>query len=247
MKKLFLAVIILTTLTTMAMAKAKVFSQQTIECVKTNATIQIDGQMDEAWEASNVYSMYVVSTTNKPLSPAEVRTMYDNQNLYIFMKTKDKDVKASETKPDGSTCQDDVLEFFLRPGVNCPWYYNAEINALGTAYTAKNHVGGGGNDTHWSKMWDPTFDYAIYIKGTINNCDDIDGYWTLEVKLPFSTIDVLKGMAPKAGDKWMCNFAKYDYSIYLPADINGIELCSVCHTDAVWFHELVNYCPLIFK
>ena len=225
--------------------KTKVFKQQTVTCVKTKDTIEIDGIMEKAWEKSNVYGMYVVQTTKKPLSPAEIRTMYDDENLYVFMKTKDKDITAYETRTDESTCADDVMEIFLRPGKNAPWYYNAEINALGTAYTAKNHSGNK-DQIRWRHLWNPDLEYAIHIEGTLNNPYDTDKYWTLEVKIPFAQLDYLNGKTPKAGDVWTCNFAKYDYSIYLPLDIDGIELCSICHTDACWFHELVNYCPFVF-
>ena len=187
-------------------------------------------------------------TTNKPaISTGTVRALYDDQNIYIYLKAKDKDIKAYVDQTDGPTCEDDVLEIFLRPGKNCSWYYNAEINAIGTAYTGKNHVGGGGIARHWAKLWDPAIDYAVFIKGTLNNSNDVDEYWTLEAKIPFSTLDVLKDNSPKPGDVWYCNFAKYDYSIYLPAEIEGLELATTSHTHNVWFHEVPNYCPLVFK
>ena len=247
MKKNFsLLLILILCCSLYAKDEIKVYKQQKIECIKTAQSITIDGILDDSWKNAKVNNMYVVSTTKKPFSFGEARTMYDNENLYVFLKGKDKDITAYETKTDGSTYFDDVLEIFLRPGINCPWYYNAEINALGTAYTGKNHVGSS-LGTRWGHLWNPEMDYAVYIKGTINNCDDIDEYWCLEAKIPFSCLDVLNGSVPKAGDIWTCNFAKYDYSIYLPAEIDGQELCSVCHTQNVFFHELVNYCPLIFK
>lgn len=244
MKKILIIAITLLIMSTFAYAETKIYKQQNIECIKVTEPIVIDGKMDNSWNKAKEYGMYVLNTTNEPLSTVKVRTMYDNNNIYVFFKTKDKDIKAFETRVDGSTCLDDVLEIFLRPA-NCNWYYNAEINALGTAYTGKNHVGGGWHSNHSAMLWNPSLEYKIFIDGTINNPYDIDKYWTLEAKIPFNQFDELKGKAPKAGDIWTCNFAKYDYSIYLPN--GGIELATTCHVDNAGFHQPENYCPLIFK
>lgn len=247
MKKTLLFLIALVLLSgTLFADDLKEFPQQKIICSKTSENIVIDGVFDSAWNNAKSYSMYAVTTDKAPLTAGTVRTMYDNENIYVILKAVDKDIFAYETKTDGTTCLDDVLEIFLRPGKTCPWYYNAEINALGTAYTGKNHVGGGGGSARWGHLWNPDLDYKVKITGTINNPNDIDKYWILEAKIPFATLDVLKGKTPKAGDVWYCNFAKYDYSIYLPASMNGMELATVCHTNNVAFHELINYCPLVF-
>lgn len=248
MKKLFMLIFVLSFMCLYAYAdgELKVFEQQKIYCVKTSETIEIDGNYDKAWDKALPVSMYSVTTVKEPLTPATVRCLYDDQNIYIFMKAKDKDITAYELKADGSTCQDDVLEIFLRCGAKSNWYYNAEINAIGTAYTGKNHVGGGTISQRAGHLWNPDIDYAIHIQGTVNNYTDTDQFWTLEVKIPFAQLDELKGKAPKAGDVWYCNFAKYDYSIYLK-EFSGMELATVCHTNNVAFHEIINYCPLIFK
>jgi len=227
--------------------KTKVFKQQSITCVKTNDKIKIDGIMDDAWKNSKVYSMYTLATKDKPLSKSECRTMYGDDAIYFFLKSYDKDVWALETELDGPTCLDDVLEVFLRTSPTCPWYYNFEINAIETAYHARNHVGGGGSVKRWSSAWNPKVKYAVHIEGTQNNPNDIDKYWTLELKVPYTELDTLNGKAPKPGDVWMVNLAKYDYSIYLPATMNGTELSTICVTDAGSYHELVNYCPMTFK
>lgn len=244
MKKTLLFVTLFLIISSFLYAEVTKYDQQKIECIKTTKEVVIDGKLDEAWTNSKSYGMYVLNTTVIPNSIANVRCMYDNDNLYIYMKAKDKDLKAYETKTDGATCLDDVLEIFLRPA-NCNWYYNAEINVIGTAYTGKNHVGGGWHSNHSAMLWNPSFEYKIFTKGTINNPYDVDEYWTLEAKIPFAQLDELKGQAPKAGDVWTCNFAKYDYSIYLPN--GGIELATTCHVDNAGFHQPENYSLLIFK
>ncbi|MFH1903301.1 MAG: carbohydrate-binding family 9-like protein [Candidatus Omnitrophota bacterium] len=145
---------------------------------------------------------------------------------------------------------EDVLEVFLKPDpVAHPDgpdpYYNFEINALGTVLDAFNvKRGGAGNYTRWSDWNCEGLKIAIQIKGTLNDWRDKDEYWTLEVAIPFAGLPSLNGKAPKKGNVWLFNLARYDYSVYLP---NGVELSSYSPLSWANFHLYEDWAKLRFE
>lgn len=215
-------------------------------CPYTSESIKVDGLLDEAaWEQAATLSFVIPATLKETVSKAEGKLIWGDNYLYVGIKAYDKDVWSYFTKHDSTTCNEDVLEVFVKPSLTEDHYYNFEINAINTVYDASNakRYAGGGDHHRWSS-WDcPNFKSAVHVKGTLNNQEDQDEYWQLEIAIPFASLPSLKGRTPVAGDKWVFHLSRYDYSIYLD---DGVELSSTSLLGKVDFHNAKDWSTLEF-
>jgi hypothetical protein len=183
-------------------------------------------------------------THEEPLSKTEGRILWDDRCLYVGFKAHDKDIFSYFTERDSRTCDEDVLEVFLKPDAAKDPYYNFEINAINTVYDALNlKRGAGGSDHHRWSRWDCAgLKSAVFIQGTLNDPSDVDEFWQLEVAIPFAGLPTLTG-PPRVGDRWLFHLARYDYSVYLP---EGVELSSCAPLTRVDFHRYEHWISLHF-
>ncbi len=213
-------------------------------CYYTTEPITIDGKISEpAWGAAPVLDFAIPAGGGVPVSPTEGRLLWDEAYLYVSFKAIDKDIWSTLTERDSATFRNDVLEIFVKPPAVKEKYYNFEINALGTVFDARNAPG-----IPWEvrKQWDcKGLEHKITIKGTLNQRDDKDSYWQMEVAIPFSSLPVYKQGTPRPGEQWRFHLARYDYSVYLPDD--GKELSSCAPLEKVDFHRHEDWLPLVFK
>jgi len=227
------------------MAAAKSYS-----CNFTNVPVSIDGLLDDpVWETAQALEFRVPATHAKPKGPSHGRVLWDDRYLYVGIKAEDKDIWGHFTARDSRTCEEDVLEVFLKPHRDRSAYYNFEINPLGTVYDAFNvRRGAGGGDHHRWSRWDcEGLVVGVDVKGSINDWRDVDEYWSLEVAIPFASLPTLEGRAPKPGDTWKFHLARYDYSVYLEA---GVELSSTTrftNTRGSYFHRFEDWQILKFQ
>ena len=214
-------------------------------CRRASGKITIDGKLDEAaWQNAKVTTLFVPVTDTKPLSKTEARVLWDDNYLYVSYVAFDKDIWAIFTTPNSPTCQEDCLECFIQPNPKTQPYYNFEINALGTVFSAYHITrNAGGADGHrW--LWNcKGLRVGIQIDGTLSDPSDVDRRWQMEIAIPFAELPSLNGKQPKTGDVWRFLLARYDYSIYLP---DGMELSCNSHLTKVDFHEAKEWSELRF-
>ena len=221
-------------------------TKKVYNCNYTSGPIKIDGLLDEpAWQTAETLRFFIPVTHKKPISKTEAKLLWDKKYLYVGFKAYDKDIWSYYKERDDPTCQEDVLEIFFKTDPVKEPYYSFEINALNTVYDAfnlrRNKAGG---DRRWSKWNCQGLKSAVKIEGTLNNPQDIDEYWHLEVAIPFSDLATLKAKIPKPGDEWLFHLARYDYSVYLP---EGVELSSCATLSEVDFHKYEDWFTLRFK
>ena len=193
-------------------------------CNYADEPIKIDGVLDEpAWKNAEVLHFKIPRSLKEPVSKTEAKILWDDKYLYVSFKAYDKDVWSYKKERDSSTCDDDVLEVFVKPRPDKDPYYNFEINALTTVFDAYNvkRWAGGGRHHRWSRWNCSGLKLAVHVEGTLNNWKDQDKYWRMEVAIPFAELQSIDGKTPAAGDIWLFLLGRYDFSIYLP---NGREL-----------------------
>jgi hypothetical protein len=216
------------------------------ECPFTDKPVKVDGILDDdAWKIATDLKLVTPIENKEPLSKTEAKVCWDQDHLYVGFKAYDKDIWSYYKEKDSMTCNEDVLEVFFKPDLNAEPYYNFEINALNAVYDAYNFKkGAGGSSGHRWAAWDcKNLKSAITIKGTLNNWEDVDEYWILEMAIPFADLPSLKGKRPQPGDVWLLHVARYDYSVYLP---NGLELSSSAHFTQCDFHHWQDWPKLKF-
>lgn len=219
---------------------------QIYSCHYTNEPLKIDGHLDEkAWQKAKTLDFFV-PVTNKPvISKTEGKVLWNEKYLYVGFKAYDKDIWGYLTEHDSATCQEDVLEIFLRPDIKKNPYYNFEINALGTVYDAFSMSRrAGGVDHHRWRRWNcKGLKVGIQIKGTLNDYTDEDEYWQMEVAIPFASLPTLNGRPPAGGDLWQFHLSRYDYSVYLK---DGMELSSCAKLKHADFHNADDWMRMKF-
>lgn len=224
-------------------------ADEVYECRFTSASISVNGLIDKpAWQIAPVLEFFVPVCHATPQSISYGRMLWDETYLYVSIKAYDKDIWGYHTERDSQTCNEDVLEVFLKPDRNHTAYYNFEINPLGTVYDAFNvKRGAGGEDHHrWSRWNCEGLLVGVNIKGTLNKWDDVDEYWCLEVAIPFAGLPTLQGRHPKPGETWDFHLARYDYSVYLD---EGVELSSTARfrtSQGSFFHRYEEWQTMRF-
>ena len=77
--------------------------------------------------------------------------------------------------------------------------------------------------------WNPDFVSAVSVDGTLNDPDDVDQGWTVEVALPWAALatdirDVMNGQSlpPNVGDRWRLNLYRWERP-RVGTDVTGEE------------------------
>ena len=65
---------------------------------------------------------------------AYAQIAYDDEAILVHLSTKERVIRAVETGPLGSPCEDSCLEFFFCPNENDMRYFNIEFNMNGCVY-----------------------------------------------------------------------------------------------------------------
>jgi hypothetical protein len=140
----------------------------------------IDGRIEAVWESGRLFSDFVQYEPNV-FAPASVKTdvffLYDSNNLYLAARLVQTShtIKASQGKRDAGIVQDgDHVIFLLDPLRNGNFAYYFVVNPA-------NAVADGILDASgtWDPKWDGIFDRQTAVS---------DSEWTVEIKIPLSTI-----------------------------------------------------------
>ena len=186
-------------------------------CIKTDKKPVIDGVLEkEFWEKIvSTGNFYVAGDSKKRgQSKTEVKMAWDYENLYIAWTAEDRNIIAETTASDGDVWWDDVVEVFISPWNDRYHYYEIDINAKGTVFDAEieNHL-----EQEWYQglKLDKSFtatnmQVAIKIDGTINQPNDSDRRYTVEIAIPFASFAPTRECPPTDGANWRLNFFRGD-------------------------------------
>jgi len=188
-------------------------------CYKTNETIMIDGKMeDPAWEKAAWTQQFVdIEGLDKPAPtyPTQAKMLWDDEYFYIAAKLTEPHVWGTITERDAVIFQDNDFEIFIDPDGDGHNYYEFEMNAYNTVWDLlmlwPYHIGRGPNHVfNWNN---PGLLTGVHISGTINDPNDTDEYWSVEIAFPWSALRELapKRQAPASGDQWRVNFSRVDW------------------------------------
>ncbi len=194
------------------------YNPPTYVCYKAPARIKIDGKLSpEEWDAIPWTSSFVDIEGDKrptPLLQTRAKMTHDDNGMYFAVLMEEPNVWATITEHDGVIYQDNDFEIFLNPTNDTHNYLEYEVNALGTEwdlfltqpYRDKPIVL---NNWEYAGMKS-----AVYVDGTLNNPNDTDRSWSVEVYIPWSSIyQMAGGQAPKEGDHIRTNFSRVEWTL----------------------------------
>ena len=140
---------------------------------------------------------------------AEVKMMYDKENIYLIFRVRDRNVRCITNKINGPVWQDSAVEFFFSPDADSPLlYFNLETNCGGTALLHYNVI-----PRRESKRLTEEEIKQIELAHSLPEIVDPEiketVTWTLEYKIPFSLLEKYsKVTRPGKGVEWRANFYK---------------------------------------
>lgn len=110
---------------------------------------------------------------------------WDDNYFYAAFKVDDPNVVGTNTKLASNPWEDDCVEIFIETdnahhkGRSAHTIHMAVSAAGGSAFTV------GSEDGTWTKKPIVSFKYQASIEGTINNPDDLDAGYTVELAIPW--------------------------------------------------------------
>ena len=192
--------------------------QPVYKVAKTKDTFAIDGKMDEAaWKNAQVVSFDYFFRGDKPVDKqkSKFRMMWDDANFYLFYEFEDTSLTARETKFDARPYLDDCAEFFVVPVPDSVYmHFGFEVNITKAAYDYIVLWRYHNNRTIFLRGYNPTYEVGVTYDGTINNDKDKDKGWTMEFKIPFSTLSDFNNLnRPRPGVRWAFQAVRQDRNL----------------------------------
>ncbi|PRD49138.1 carbohydrate-binding family 9-like protein [Sphingobacterium haloxyli] len=184
--------------------------------MKTNMPIAIDGKDDEkAWALAPWTEAFVdIEGDAKavPVYTTKVKMLWDDTHLFIYARMEEPHVWGYLTKRDTIIYHDNDFEIFIKPFEQPSFYYEIEVNPLNTILDLvmpKPYRFGGDALMHWDVK---NLKSAVHVEGTLNDPDDTDQYWSIEMAIPFNSLTTFSRKAiPKLGDYWRINFSRVQW------------------------------------
>lgn len=188
-------------------------------CQSTSSPLTIDGKDDEPdWQAmpwSELFGDIEGPDAPTPFLKTQVKMLWDKDYLYILARLQETDLWATFTERESIIFHENNFEVFIDPDWDTHNYYELEINALGTTWdlmlTKPYRMMG-----RAVSAWDITgLKKGIYLEGTLNNPDDIDTGWMVELAIPFHILAECAPhrSAPRPGDIWRINFSRVEWDL----------------------------------
>lgn len=221
--KRFLTLIALLTFSITAIAQANLEQIRNMQsppkvyaAPKTATTITIDGKDNEEiwkrtpWSADFIDIEGIIK--KKPLYNTRFKMTWDEHNLYIYARLEEPHIWGTLTKHDAIIYHDNDFEVFIKPRRHAANYYEIEINALNTIMDLmmnKPYRLGGEAIMHWDVKG---LKSAIHVEGTLNNPQDKDQYWSIEMAIPFQSLGAFgQKPTPNINDYWQINFSRVQW------------------------------------
>ena len=185
--------------------------------LRTAENMIIDGKDDEKdWSKAPWTQMFTDIETGGQIDPeqqARCKMLWDNHNLYLFVKLRERNLWASIRNHDAMVFQDNAFEMFVAPSEETYNYFEFQINAYGTVwdlFMPKPYRNGGTGLTSWDIKG---LQKAIYLDGTLNNSEDTDRSWNIELAVPFTAVHMNGSHNPAIGTIWRMNFSRVQWEL----------------------------------
>lgn len=186
-------------------------------CLKSPHPIVLTGKLDDpAWQLAEWTSDFVDIEGDlqpKPPFQTRVKMLWDDRYFYVAAVLEEPHIWATLTEHDSVIFQDNDFEVFIDPDGDNHQYYEYEINALGTDWDlrlVKPYRDGGPALNEWEI---PGLKKAVHINGTVNDPNDTDHSWSLELAFPWDVLAEFSTVPspPRVGDQWRVNFSRVEW------------------------------------
>jgi hypothetical protein len=153
----------------------------------------IDGKLNEAiWR--NARPIQLEYLINGPIihptdTAGDLRMLLCNDMLYVGVVVFDTDIFSNFTNRDDRLWHQDAIEIFFKPDVENSLYFEFQFSPAGVIYDARWPNQQVVNPQLLHRKWNgENLQWETHIQGTLNQHDDTDQQWSLEVAIPLKTL-----------------------------------------------------------
>ena len=184
-------------------------------CYRTEGTLNIDGKLDEpSWQkAPSTEAFEDISGKGfaTPKYETTAKMLWDDDYLYVGAILEEPNIVAKLYQRDTIIYYDNDFEVFIDPDTDGHNYFEIEVNANNVLFDLildkPYRVGG-----DFLLQWDcPGIKSAIHVEGTLNNPNDTDKYWSVEMAIPRQALTLSFNNLLKAGNVWRINFSRVEW------------------------------------
>ncbi|NJX14395.1 carbohydrate-binding family 9-like protein [Tamlana crocina] len=180
--------------------------------------LKIDGLGNEtSWRNAPYSDVFIdIKGVETPKYKTQVKMLWDNHHIYFFAQLEEPHVWGTLKKRDTIIYHNNDFEIFIDTDNDTHNYYEFEFNALNTLwdlFLTKPYRDGALTINDWDAKG---LKSAVYIDGTLNNPNDTDKGWSIEIAIPlnvfktsyFETIDL-------SDIFWRINFSRVHWDFQL--------------------------------
>ena len=181
-------------------------SAREIVCLKAGSAIEVDGIIEDAWQAAETMSLDDPADIPDP-NGVQIYTLWDENYLYVAYEVRDRYLVGLQTERDHKALyKDDMIEVLLDPRQDATdlWLEDDivyHVNILGQVKDDRGTPEGKSDAT-----WQSEALFAVTCQGTLNDSTDLDQGFRVELAVPWSEI----GKKPVPGETLGINFAAGD-------------------------------------
>lgn len=197
------------------------YSPRQYVCYHTKDSITIDGKIDEmAWfnvPWTDLFTDIKGDSKPEPELRTRAKMTWDESYFYIAGMMEETHVWATLKERDDIMYQDDDFEVYIDPDGDGNNYFVLAANAMNTIWDLYMQYPYDINDErNYIMNWDiPGVKTAVHVAGSINDPDDLDTYWSIEIAIPWACFKdfVPNYTLPEVGEQWRLNFSRVDWPV----------------------------------
>lgn len=174
------------------------------------STITVDGKLDDAaWQPLKWTPYWTAPDGSKRPAPrTRAKFTWDDQYLYVGVHSVDDDVWGTLTERDSNTWEQEVIELFIDADNDRKDYLELQVTPANVVFDAKfaRHR----SDLKVARAWNmPGLKTGAHVEGTLNERDDVDSGWSVEIAVPFAATPGSR-TPPAHGALWRVNLFRWD-------------------------------------
>jgi hypothetical protein len=193
--------------------------------------VRVDGKLDDpAW--TDATALPLARTDGAAVQGGAVaRLAWDNARLYLALDIPDEVIVADRSDRDTPIWEkDDVVELFVWPREDQPYYYEIAVNPRNTVFDSffvanADHTGADVS----VRDWNPDIQSLTRLQPVVYRPNkvgppSVGGSWTVEMGIPMSAFSNLAAGPPTAGDVWRIQIVRFNRPDPGPGQLDATSL-----------------------
>lgn len=152
--------------------------------IAPRSDVTVDGRLDEAaWKREGIPLVHSVSAEPAPELESRVWFAWNEEFLYLAGDLRDSDIWSTYTEQDDPLYKQEVFELFVASDAAARDYIEYEVSPRNVTFDAHFPRYRDGDEA-----WDSRWRTAVHVRGTLDDRDDRDEGWSVEVAVPWSEL-----------------------------------------------------------